>query len=215
VRHFGRYRRDGRAALDFEDPDGSALTLVDDGGQGAAHPWDRSPVPPEYQIRGLGYPVVTVPELAPTDRFLTGALGLVRVREYPEPEAPHFRTCVYQAAGEGPAAEVHLVVRDDLERARMGAGSVHHVALRVPDDAIEGWAERLAGLGYPNSGVIDRHWFQSVYVTEPNGVIFEMATDGPGFDVDEDAAGLGERLALPPRLEPRRAEIEARLRVIT
>jgi glyoxalase family protein len=114
--------------------------------------------------------------------------------------------------GEGGAhAEVHVVVRDDLPRARYGAGGVHHLALREPDRERMGeWSERLASLGYPNSGVVDRHYFASVYVREPNGILFELASDGPGFEVDGPLDG--ERLSLPPLLEPRRAEIEAALK---
>jgi glyoxalase family protein len=87
---------------------------------------------------------------------------------------------------------------------------VHHVALRVPDgEEIGEWVARLNALGYRNSGVVDRHYFTSAYVREPNGVLFELATDGPGFTIDGPLDA--ERLSLPPRLEPRRAEIEAKL----
>jgi glyoxalase family protein len=103
-----------------------------------------------------------------------------------------------------------VAVRDDLPRARYGAGGVHHVALRVPDEhRMTDWVERLNMLGYRNSGVVDRHYFTSAYVREPNGVLFELATDGPGFEVDGPLDA--ERLSLPPFLESRRAEIEAKL----
>jgi glyoxalase family protein len=211
VAHGGMTTRDGRLTLRFDDPEGTQLMLVDDGGVGAAFPWEASPVPAERQIRGLGYTAITVPALEPTGRFLTEGLGLRPDHSYLSPEAPQHQAHVY-AIGEGGAhAEVHVVVRDDLPRARYGAGGVHHVALRVPDEQpIAGWAERLRSLGYPNSGVVDRHYFKSVYVREPNGVLFELATDGPGFGVDGPLDG--ERLSLPPFLEPRRAEIEAQLK---
>jgi glyoxalase family protein len=206
--------RGGRAVLDFDDPEGTRLSLVDDGGVGDAHPWDASPVPAEYQIRGLGYVEVTVQSLGPTDRFLTDALGLRRGHAYPLAEAPEFQVHVYHIGDGGAHAEVHVVVRDDLPRARYGAGAVHHVALRVPaGQEMADWVSRLDRLDYHNSGIVDRHYFTSAYVREPGGVLFELATDGPGFEVDGPLDG--ERLSLPPFLEPRRAEIEAQLRPIT
>lgn len=213
VPHGELYTRDGRLTLEFEDPDGTPLALIDDGGVGQSHPWEHSPVPAEYQIRGLGYTVITVPELGPTDSFLTAGLSMRQVRQYPEPSAPRFIVYVYEMGEGGPAAEVHVAVRNDLPRARYGAGSVHHLALRVPDyDQHRWWIEHLSELGYGHSGHVDRFWFKSVYVREPNGVLFELATDGPGFAVDEDLSALGESLVLPPRLEPYRSQIETRLR---
>lgn len=204
--------RDGRRVLDFEDPEGTRLSLVDDTGVGAAFPWHESPVPAEHQIRGLGYTVITVPALDPTHRFLTEGLGLRHDHHYPLPEAPRYHVQVYAIGDGGANAQVHVIVRDDLPRAGYGAGGVHHVALRVPDDGqrMADWVERLDALGYRNSGIVDRHYFTSVYVREPNHILFELATDGPGFEVDGpiDAA----RLSLPPLLEPRRAAIEASLR---
>ena len=214
VPHTGIATRDGRRVLDFDDAEGTPLSLVDDGGVGEAHPWIDSPVPAEHQIRGLGYTTITVPELEPTDRFLAGALGLTRSHAYPAPGAPVHEVHVYDIGGGGAHAEVHVVVRPDLPRARYGAGGVHHVALRVPDQgAIGEWSNRLDAQGYRNSGVVDRHYFASVYVREPNHVLFELATDGPGFTVDGPLDG--EWLSLPPFLEPRRAEIEGRLTPLT
>jgi glyoxalase family protein len=214
VDHAGLGMRDGRRVLDFDDAEGTPLSLVDDGGAGEADPWEESPVPAAHQIRGLGYTTITVPELEPTERFLTGALGLTMSHVYPVPEAPVHQVHVFAIGGGGAHAEVHVAVRPDLPRARYGAGGVHHVALRVPDQrAIGDWSRRLDAQGYRNSGVVDRHYFASVYVREPNHVLFELATDGPGFTVDGPLDG--ERLSLPPFLEPRRAEIEARLTPLT
>jgi glyoxalase family protein len=210
VAHAGVATRDGRLVLDFDDAEGTALSLVDDGGVGDAFPWAESPVPPAHQIRGLGYVAITVPDLAGTDRFLREALGLRADRQYPAPDAPRYPVHVYAMGDRGPHAEVHVVVRDDLPRARYGAGGVHHLALRVPDGQPMGaWVARLDALGYHNSGIVDRHYFTSAYVREPNGVLFELATDGPGFEVDGPLDG--DRLSLPPFLEPRRAQIEAAL----
>ena len=113
----------------------------------------------------------------------------------------------------GPAAELHVAVQPGLPIAEQGAGAVHHVAFRTPDDAqYDAWAKRLAEMGIPNSGKVDRFYFRSLYFREPNGILFEIATDGPGFATDEPADKLGEKLALPPFLEPRRKEIEAGLK---
>lgn len=214
VRHSAIASRDGRLALDFADAEGTPLSLIDDRGAGQSFPWDRSPVPAEHQVRGLGYTTLTVPELEPTHRFLTEGLGLSPDREYPHPLAPRHRVHVYSIGNGGAHAEVHVVVRDDLRRARYGAGGVHHVALRVPDaQPLQEWSDRLSALGYRNTGIVDRHYFRSVYVREPNHVLFELATDGPGFEVDGPLDA--ERLTLPPFLEPRRREIEAKLAPIT
>lgn len=214
VRHHGPAERDGRTVLDFEDAEGTVLALVDDGGAGDAFPWAPSPVPAAHQIRGLGYSMITVPTLAPTDRFLTAGLGLVRDHAYALADAPQHAVHVYRMGDGGAHAEVHVIVRDDVPRARYGAGGVHHVALRVPDGQRPAdWVARLDAHGYRNTGLVDRHYFTSLYVREPNHVLFELATDGPGFAVD--GALDGERLSLPPFLEPRRAEIEARLSPLT
>ena len=214
ISHSGITSRDGRGVLDFEDLEGTQLSLIDDGGAGEAFPWDDSPVAAEHQIRGLGYTTITVPELEPTHHFLTEALGLRHDHAYPVPNAPPDNVHVYMIGDGGAHAEVHVVVRPDLPRARHGAGGVHHVALRVPDgQPMADWAARLDAFGYGNSGIVDRHYFTSVYVREPNSVLFELATEGPGFDVDGPLDG--ERLSLPPFLEPRRPEIEARLKPLT
>lgn len=212
VPHRPLAERDGRRALDFADFEGTQLSLVEDGGGAAAFPWPASPVPPAHQIRGLGYVSITVPSLGTTDAFLTRALGLSHDHSYPIVDAPRHETHVYTAGPGGAHAEVHVAVRDDLPEARYGAGGVHHVALRVPDQPMEAWVRRLDELGHRNSGVVDRHYFTSVYVREPNRVLFELATEGPGFEVDGPIDP--ERLSLPPALEPRRQEIESKLRPI-
>jgi glyoxalase family protein len=204
--------RDGRLTLDFEDPEGQRLSLVDDGGAGEGHPWERSPVPAEHQIRGLGPITLSVPDLAPTDAVLTAVMNMRPVRTYAHPDNPRHNVHVYEMGEGGPAAELHVAVQPDLPPARQGAGGVHHVAFRTPDTEYDGWAERLNAMRIPNSGKVDRFYFRSLYFREPNGILFEIASDGPGFDADEPLDKLGERLALPPFLEPRRAEIEAGLK---
>ena len=206
--------RDGRLTLDFEDFEGQRLSLVDDEGAGEAFPWDRSPVPLAYQVRGLGPIVLSVPSLAPTDAVLRRVLGMRPAREYPHPENAKHAVHVYEMGPGGPAAELHVAVQPDLPPTRPGAGGVHHVAFRSSDADYDGWAERLQQMKVPNSGKVDRFWFQSLYFREPNGILFEIASDGPGFAVDEKEENLGEKVVLAPFLEPHREEIVAALKPI-
>ncbi len=194
----------GRPTLPFEDPEGQRMALVVDGGAGDPPvPWEESPVPAEHQLRGLGPVVLSVPDPEPTAAILTGAMGMTQVGEF---DADGTATRVY-AMGEGPHAEVHLAVEPDLAPARPGAGGVHHVAFRTPDDHYDAWAQWLRELRIPNSGKVDRYYFRSLYFREPNGILFEIATDGPGFTADEEVESLGQEIALPPFLESRRDEI--------
>ncbi|HEX8276302.1 MAG TPA: VOC family protein [Longimicrobiaceae bacterium] len=189
---------------------------MDDGGQGDPPvPWDRSPVPAEHQVRGLGPIVMSVPELRRTEPVLTRVLGMRPVREYPHPESARETVHVYEMGGGGPHAELHVAVQPDLPVVSPGAGGVHHVAFRTPTvDEYHAWTARLTEMRIPNSGEIDRYYFRSLYFREPNGILFEIATDGPGFAVDEDPATLGESVVLPPFLEPRREAIVAGLKPI-
>ncbi len=208
--------RDGRLTLDFEDPEGQRLALVDDGGLGDEPvPWERSPVPAEHQVRGLGPIIMSVPDLRRTDPVLTRAMNMRPVREYPHPENAQHTVHVYEMGAGGPHAELHVAVQPGLPVVGPGAGGVHHVAFRTPtEDEYHAWTARLTEMRIPNSGEIDRYYFRSLYFREPNGVLFEIATDGPGFAVDEDPATLGESVVLPPFLEPRRAAILANLKPI-
>jgi glyoxalase family protein len=216
VPHGDIIDRGGRATLDFEDPEGQRLRLVADDGRWKPHPWSKSPVPAEHQILGLGPITISVPDLTDTQAVLTEVMAMRRVREYEGratdgsdgPATVH----VFETGNGGPAAELHVAV-EHLRPASPGAGGVHHVAFRVPTFAhYDAWYERLQKLGVPNSGPVDRFYFRSLYFREPNGILFELATDEPGFAADEAKETLGERLALPPFLEPRRAKIEAGLK---
>jgi len=203
---------DGRLTLPFEDGEGQRLVLVDDGGAGPASPWEKSGVPAEHQIRGLGPIALNVRDRARTAGVLTDVMNMRKVRDYAAPDAPD-RIEVFATGEGGPAAELHVIEGKDLPMARQGAGGVHHVAFRPPDNAqYEAWLARLNQLGIRNSGAIDRFYFRSLYFREPNGILFEIATDGPGFATDEPMETLGEKLALPPFLEPRRKQIEAELK---
>jgi glyoxalase family protein len=167
-----------------------------------------------HQIRGLGPIVLNVHDLKRTEQVLTGAMNMRRVRDYAAPDAAA-QVHVFAMGEGGPAAELHVIEQKDLQLARQGAGGVHHVAFRTPnDEQYHAWTHRLNQLGIRNSGEIDRFYFRSLYFREPNGILFEIATDGPGFATDEPMETLGEKLALPPFLEPRRAQIEAGLKPI-
>jgi glyoxalase family protein len=207
---------DGRLTLPFEDGEGQRLVLVDDGGAGSASPWERSPVPSEHQIRGLGPIVLTVQEMSRTAFVLIEVMNMRRVREYAAHGAQIHVFAMGEASDEkNPAAELHVIEDQASPVARQGAGGVHHVAFRTPDETqYHAWTQRLDELRVPNSGEVDRFYFRSLYFREPNGILFEIATDGPGFATDEPMAMLGEKLALPPFLEPRRAAIEAGLKPI-
>jgi len=205
VRHSDLKKRDERLTLDFEDHDGQRLSLVDDGGDGQAFPWEKSPIPAEHQIRGLGPIVISVPRLEATKEVVSNLLEMQQVRNYDfHGDTVH----VYQMGSGGASAELHIVEQSELSRARLGAGGVHHVAFRSADSDYSFWADHLNSNGVHNSGKIDRFYFKSLYFREPGGVLFELATDGPGFDADEPLDLLGEKLALPPFLEDQREEIE-------
>ncbi len=205
--------RDGRLTLDFEDPEGQRLQLVDDQGQGESKPWLKSSVPADFQMRGLGPIHLSIPDLKTSHRILE-RIGLREVRTYPHPDTPKDQVHVYEMGPGGVGAELHVAVQPDLSPASQGAGGVHHVAFRIPDSDYDAWADALNTWGIRNSGKVDRHWFKSLYFREPNGILFEIATDGPGFGVDEDPATLGEKVVLAPFLESRRQEIEAGLKPI-
>ncbi len=217
VTHAHVVSRDGRATLDFEDFEGQRLSLVVDETREVAHPWEKSPVPAEHQIRGLGPIMISVPDVRPTDAVLTEVMGMQRGREYAMatdgPVGVERDVQVYQMGAAGPQGELHVVIEPGAKPGSQGAGGVHHVAFRTPtEETYLAWAKRLTELGIRSSGPVDRFYFRSLYFREPNGILFEIATDGPGFGADEPMAALGEKLALPPFLEPRRAAIERGLK---
>jgi glyoxalase family protein len=206
--------RAGRAALRFRDPEGQRLALVDDGGAPAGTPWRDSPVPPQNAIRGLHSVTIVERTLDRTARLLTDVLGFAQRGSYAVAGVDRPVT-IFALADGTPGTELHVQVESDLPYGYAGIGGVHHVAFRAATDAEQQqWQTNLARRGVRITPVIDRFYFKSVYFREPGGVLFEIATDGPGFATDEDVAHLGERLSLPPFLEPQRAAIEAGLRPI-
>ena len=212
--HGGVEERDVRSFIDFVDPEGQRLRLADDGGEGAPGgvPWEDAPVPQEFGIRGLGAVDLTVRDLGPTAWTLAEVMGFRLVGEYQEGGN---RVALFEVGPGGPGATVRVVESPAAPQAHLGRGGVHHVAFRTPDEEEQRlWRERLREAGLGVTPQIDRYYFRSIYFREPGGILFEIATDGPGFATDEDAAYLGETLSLPPFLEGRREEIEARLESI-
>lgn len=214
VDHDGISTEDGRQVLTFRDFEGQRLALVDDedAALDGGIPWEESSTPADAGIRGLASVTLTVADAEPTARVLTEVMGFRRQASYTRGE-PQRQVTVFATGVGGPGAEVRVEERPHMSPERLGRGGVHHVAFRVPnEEEHQAWLQRLAEAGVRNSGVIDRFYFRSIYFREPNGILFELATDGPGFATDEDEAHLGETLALPPFLEPRREQIEANLR---
>ena len=198
-------QENGRRMIAFEDFEGQRLALVEDESDAAVHPWAKSPVPAAHQIRGLGPITLSVANLQYTDLVLADVMGMKR-------KTPFGNTQVYKMAGLGPVAELHVRVEPNLPSSTQGAGAVHHVAFNIPMADYDAWAARLGEMRIPNSGKVDRFWFKSLYFREPSGILFELATDGPGFQADEPMDRLGETLSLPPFLESRRSAIEAGLK---
>ena len=200
-----RQQRFGHRTLPSVDPHGLRLALVESAGALARTftPWDGSPVPVERQIRGLESARLLERDVTLTASFLTTVLGFTHIGT----EGTWQR---YGVAGGGSGGYVDIQAAPDARRGAWGVGSVHHLAWRVEDDdhQIE-VRQQVEDAGRRPTPVIDRFWFQSVYFLEPGGVLFELATDGPGFGVDEDPAHLGESLVLPPWLETQRQAIQA------
>jgi glyoxalase family protein len=215
VAHEDIEERNGRATLRFTDPEGQRLELVHDEAEGVpgGTPWEKSPVPRETFIRGLDSVELTLKNLSSTSRVITDVMGFRQAEEYEEGGQ---KVATFEVGLGGPGARVRLVERPDLPIHRfVGAGGVHHVAFRTPDEEEHAaWRERLAKAGLGVTPVIDRYYFKSIYFREPGGVLFEIATDGPGFATDEAAEHLGETLSLPPFLEGQRRQIESNLRPI-
>ena len=198
--------RFGEASLPLQDPHGMRLTLVEADAPFAFTPWADGPVPAEHQIRALHGARAPIRDLAPTRAFLEDVMGFVHHGE----EAGWHRFVLPGAQGAGAGHLLDLREAPDERRGAWGVGSVHHLAWTVDDEPHQrALREAVAAAGRRPSEIIDRFWFQSVYFMEPGGVLFELATSGPGFAVDEEPEALGERLILPPWLEPHRTQIEA------
>lgn len=189
-------------ALSFHDPDGLVIELVANEGTDPAPPWERSPVPEEHQIRGLYAITLCEAGYEATSELLTETMGFRFVDE----EGNRFRFDTHEG---GPGARVDVLVQPEAPGGLVAAGTVHHVAWRAPDgEAQVDWRGQLVEQGTNVTPIIDRQYFESIYFREPGGVLLEVATDPPGFTIDEPLLELGRNLRLPPWLEPSREDIE-------
>jgi len=190
--------------LTFADPDGLKLEMVAHAETESPHPWSGSPVPGDHAIRGFYAVTLSEQGFEETAEVLL-TLGFRKVAE----EGNRFR---FDLGGGGAGARVDVLCLAEGRYGRISAGTVHHVAWRVADDASQkAWRERLIEKRLNLTPVIDRCYFHSVYFREPGGVLFELATDPPGFAIDEPPERLGEGLKLPSWLEARRPDIERML----
>jgi glyoxalase family protein len=209
IRTLALETRRGNRALPFADPHGLPVVLHETGDSREFAAWEESPVAVEHQVRGLHSVRLWERDLQATSAFLTTVLGFREIGV--DGEWSGFEL------GDGGSGR-YLEIREipGAQRGAWGTGGIHHVAWRVPDDETElEVREKISEARRRPTEVIDRFWFKSVYFLEPGGVLFELATDGPGFTVDEDPATLGEQLVLPPWLEQQRKEIERALPRLT
>lgn len=198
-----------RPALKFEDPEGLRHVLLVSNGEKVKHweTWEKSHVPEAHQIQGMGAVEITVRRLDKLARTLTELFGYTEISRTDD-------EAIFQSIqGEVFGEIVVKLLEGPTERP--GRGSIHHLAIRVNDDTeLEYWSEQVKQRGFHSSGIVDRYYFKSLYFRESNGILFEIATDGPGFTIDGDVESLGEKLDLPPAFEERRVEIEERLKPI-
>jgi glyoxalase family protein len=197
------------SVLTFRDPHGLGLALaVIENEKNEIILWDKSPVPLEFQIRGFHSVRMKLHTLAPTVQLMTELMGFREVAQ----DGIWTR---YESGQGGSGTFADLAAFPELTQGRWGYGGIHHIAWRTKDRELElELRKKVAAFGLQPSPLIDRFWFESVYFQEPNGVLFELATDGPGFERDEDLQHLGEKLILPPWLESKRKQIEAALPTI-
>ena len=195
--------RFGEEVLRFADPDGLAIELIASISSAGFEPWADSTVPVEHSLRGFHGVSIALEGYEQTAKLLTETFGYRLVEQLNN----RFRLAASREAGAGRI--VDLLCTPDGSPGRVAAGSVHHIAFRARDDAEQlVWRERLVDLGYNVTPVIDRTYFHSIYFREPGGVLFEIATDPPGFTLDESLEELGNHLRLPPWLEPTRSQVE-------
>jgi len=203
----GPYDRFGRQAIGFKDPDHMALELVFDDEAGNLPGYENSTVATKHTIRGFYGTTLRLDQHKPTADVLKSLFGFTEAEN--DGNKWHYTT----NADIGSSV---IIEEGEPKPSANGTGIIHHVAFRAEDDdELESLREKVVDMGLSPSQVIDRHWFHSVYFRSPGGVLFEIATDGPGYDVDEDPDKLGQKLILPPWLESKRETIEKRLPEIT
>jgi glyoxalase family protein len=210
VAYDDRVERFGETVLPFADPDGLPVELVETEipDDDPVVPWTEF-VPAEYALRGFHSVTLWLADPDPTEGLLR-TMGFTEVdTEEAAGDTPGDRRTRFAADG---TVGRYVDVLPTIEAGRQGHGTVHHVAFQTPtDDDQRAMRSAVQGQGLSPTNQIDRHWFRSVYFREHGGVLFELATSGPGYTSDEPLAELGDRLVLPGRFENRREQIEARL----
>lgn len=211
VKHTGIQVQFGKKTLSFVDFDDQYYQLISDElniGVASGTPWQKGPIPLEYAITGLG-PIFI--RIADFDYFKEVLERVMLFKEIDQVGAYH----LFEVGEGGNGAQIIVEHNEILPIARQGFGTVHHAAFRVDDRAmLDEWTERFESFGFRTSGYVDRHFFESLYTRVAPQILFELATDGPGFMGDEEYETVGEKLSLPPFLEPKRAEIEKMVRPI-
>jgi len=211
IKHAGIQAQFGKNSLSFTDFDDQQYQLISDEGNtrvASGTPWQKGPVPLEFAITGLG-PIFI--RIANFKAFKELVEKVLLFKETAEEGSFH----LFEMGEGGNGASVIVEDNDKLPASRQGYGTVHHAAFRVADRAVlNEWTERMAGFGLPTSGYVDRFFFESLYTRVAPQILFELATDGPGFMGDEPYETLGEKLSLPPFLESKRASIEKMVRPI-
>jgi glyoxalase family protein len=203
----------GRNALHFSDTEGQRLGIVAAGSFSAYAHWAKNVAPQAYAIQALHSATLGVAELEPTVRFLREMFGYEETMSFHSHVANEGEAVSLTVDGGGTGKELVVVERTEAQPGLRGIGSVHHIALTIaPEDSIEQWQQRIAATGLKVSEIMRRYYFDSLYVRIPGGILFELATEGPGLAIDDNLEDLGQRLTLPPFLEPQRAEIEAKLK---
>ncbi len=205
MRFEGPINRFEDQVISFSDPDDLSLELVTHAGAEKRNGWNRGSIPQEHAIRGFFGVTLSEEGYERTASLLTETMGFRLVKE----DGDRFR---YEVGKGGPGAMVDVLCQPDTPAGQVSVGTVHHVAWRTPNDEQQKeWREELVKARLNVTPVIDRKYFHSIYFREPGGVLFEIATDPPGFTVDERLEELGTRLMLPPRLEPLRAHLDRAL----
>jgi glyoxalase family protein len=203
VVHTGPFERFGEQVLSFPDPDGLGIELIAAATTNPDRAYAEGPVPLEFAIRGFHSATLTEGGYQRTAGLLTDTMGFHLIGQ----EGNRFR---YATASAGPGAIADVLCAPEERAGRVAVGTVHHIAWRTPDDQQQrSWQEELARLGYDVTPIIDRKYFHSIYYREPGNILFEIATDPPGFAVDESRETLGSKLQLPPWLEASRDELMA------
>jgi glyoxalase family protein len=199
----GPVERFGEQAISFTDPDGMVVELVAAARVSGDRAYQAGPVPLQYAIHGFHSATLSEEGYQKTAALLTGILGFELLRQ----EGNRFRYAI--GSGE-PGGMLDVICAPEERRGSVLVGTVHHIAFRTPDDQQQReWLAEITRQGYNASPVMDRKYFHSIYFREPGGILFEIATDPPGFSVDESMEELGSKLVLPPWLEPSRARLEA------